>query len=42
MSSDYLPVAQEERCVGGKDVGLAEEMVIGQISHEDCKDRKRH
>ena len=35
-----LTVAQEERCVGGKD-SLAEEMTIGKkISHEDCKDEK--
>lgn len=35
-----LIVAQEERCVGGKD-SLAEEMTTGKkISHEDCKDEK--
>lgn len=34
-----LTVAQEERCIRGKD-SLAEEMTIGKISHEDCKDKK--
>lgn len=34
-----LTVAEEERWFGGKD-SLAEEMTIGKISHEDCKDEK--